>query len=299
LNIQKLILERQKWYEWKNIKPLRDSLYSLQDIENLEIDISDIIKINSQNISKEEKEKVYQFCLNLKPWRKGLFEVFGTFIDTEWKSFIKYNLLEKHFNLEGRDVADIGCNNGYYMFRMLKQKPKSLVGFDPSPLYKTQFDFINHYVKSNIVYEMLGVEHLPHYGKKFDVIFCLGVLYHRNDPVVMLKQLKQGLKKNGEIFLDTFIISGEEPFALCPNGSYLKIPNISFVPTLNALKNWCIKAGFNDIQVLHIKESRVEEQRKTSWINTQSLEDFLDPNDKTKTYEGHEAPKRAYLKLKI
>ena len=53
---------------------------------------------------------------------------------------------------------------------MLSQNPKKLVGFDPSALYKTQFDFINHFMKSDIVYEMLGVEHLPLYEHKFDTL---------------------------------------------------------------------------------------------------------------------------------
>ena len=57
------------------------------------------------------------------------------------------------------------------MFRMLEDKPKRLIGFDPSPLTLHQFEFINHFVKSDIVYEMLGVEHLEFYNHKFDFIF--------------------------------------------------------------------------------------------------------------------------------
>ena len=158
----------------------------------------------------------------MMPWRKGPFKLFDTFIDAEWQSNIKYNLLRKHFNLKDKRVADIGCNNGYYLFRMQEDKPKSLVGFDPSPLYKTQFDFINHFAKSEIVYELLGVEHLEFYEEKFDTIFCLGVLYHRSDPVAMLKQLFKALDKKGEVILDTFYIDGEEEMALCPESSYSK-----------------------------------------------------------------------------
>ena len=41
-----------------------------------------------------------------------------------------------------------------------------------------------------------------------------------------------------------------------------------------------------------------EEQRKTEWSFDQSLEDFLDENDKTKTVEGYPAPKRVYVKAR-
>ena len=173
-----------------------------------------------------------------------------------------------------------------------------MVGFDPSTLFKSQFDLINHYVKSDIVYELLGVEHLPYYEEKFDTIFCLGVLYHRSDPVAMIKALGQGLAQGGEIYLDTFIIEGDEPVALCPSGSYSKITNVYFVPTLNALENWCIRAGFNSFEVLGTVVTTSDEQRRTDWIESQSLEDFLDPADNTKTVEGYPAPMRGYVRIK-
>jgi tRNA (mo5U34)-methyltransferase len=37
----------------------------------------------------------------------------------------------------------------------------------------------------------------------------------------------------------------------------------------------------------------IEEQRKTNLMTTESLEDFLDPADPTKTIEGYQAPTRA------
>lgn len=184
------------------------------------------------------------------------------------------------------------------MFRFLEDRPKKVVGFDPSALFKTQFDFINRFAQTEIVYELLGVEHLPYYEEKFDVIFCLGVLYHRSDPVAMLKILRQGLEENGEVYLDTFIIDGDEPYALCPDDSYSKITNVYFVPTLSALENWCRRAGFKSFEVLGSVVTTSGEQRKTGWIESQSLEDFLDPDDSSKTVEGYPAPKRGYVRLK-
>jgi len=179
---------------------------------------------------------------------------------------------------------------------MLKHKPKKLIGFDPSAIYYSQFQFINHFVKSDIVYELLGVEHVEFYEHKFDTLFCLGVLYHRSDPVAMLKSLFKGLNKGGELILDTFMIDGEEEICLTPRDRYSKIPNIYFVPTVPALINWCTRAGFASVEVLETMVTETNEQRKTDWIDTQSLEDYLDPDDKTKTVEGYPAPKRVYIK---
>lgn len=287
--------EREKWMTWKNIAPLRDALNQLPLI-NTTVDLGNTVSLKTDNVvDMLELERVARLMM---PWRKGPFDLFGLFIDTEWRSDLKYNFLRPHFNLQGKKVADIGCNNGYYMFRFLEDSPAKVVGFDPSALFKSQFDLINHYVKSNIVYELLGVEHLPLYEEKFDVIFCLGVLYHRSDPIAMLKTLTQGLEKGGEVYLDTFIIDGDEPVALCPSESYSKITNVYFVPTLKALENWCMRAGFTSFEVLGTVLTTSDEQRKTDWIESQSLEDFLDPADSTKTVEGYPAPKRGYIRIK-
>jgi len=301
INLDSIRKERKKWLEWKNIKPMREALKQLKTIKlpnDLKITLDDWVSVGECDyLSKDEQNIIYNSARALIPWRKGPFDIYGLQIDSEWQSNLKYNLLRPYFNLENKCVADVGCNNGYYMFRMLEDKPKSLVGFDPSPLYKTQFDFINHFVKSDIVYELLGVEHVEFYEEKFDTIFCLGVLYHRSDPVAMLKQLYKGLDKKGEVILDTFYIKGEGEMALCPESSYSKIPNIYFVPTISALKNWCLRAGFESFEVLEISVTESNEQRKTEWIEGQSLEDFLDPNDSTKTVEGYPAPARVYVRL--
>ncbi len=292
MNLETLRKDRQKWMTWKNIAPLRKAIEDLEVVD-ASVSLEDVVTLDG----RFDEAQIFAAAKLLMPWRKGPFKIGETFIDSEWQSNIKYNLLRPYFDLKDKRVADIGCNNGYYMFRMLEEKPKALVGFDPSPLYKTQFDFINTFVKSEIVYELLGVEHLEFYEEKFDTIFCLGVLYHRSDPVAMLKQLYKGLDTKGEVILDTFYIEGEGEMALCPESSYSKIPNIYFVPTIKALKNWCLRAGFTSFEVLQTSVTQKNEQRKTEWIEGQSLEDFLDPQDNTKTVEGYPAPARVYVRL--
>lgn len=294
MDLNEIRKEREKWMLWKNIAPLREALHSLEE-GAFKVGLGDVVSIDAQNGELLHVENTAKL---MKPWRKGPFRLFDTYIDSEWRSDKKYNLLRKHFDLKDKRVADIGCNNGYYLFRMQEDAPNKLVGFDPSALYKTQFDFINHFAKSDIVYELLGVEHLEFYEEKFDVIFCLGVLYHRIDPIGMLKSLYKGLDKEGEVILDTFYIEGDDEICLCPRTAYSKIPNIYFVPTIKALENWCMRAGFDGFEVLETSVTTDEEQRKTEWIDGESLGDFLDKDDKNKTVEGYPAPARVYVKLK-
>jgi len=296
LDLNALRQERQKWLGWKNIAPLQEAIAKLPVLHASEIVSGDIVSITFEDITPAQEQQLYETARMLKPWRKGPFRISKTEIDSEWQSFIKYNLLEPHFDLEGKVVGDIGCNNGYYLFRMLSHHPKKLVGFDPSALTYSQFQYLNHFIQSEIVYELLGIEHVALYEHKFDVLFCLGVLYHRSDPVAMLKSLYKGLEAGGELILDTFMIDGEEEVCLTPRDRYSKIPNIYFIPTVPALKNWCYRAGFEHVEILDIKKTDLNEQRKTEWIDHQSLEHFLDPNDHTKTIEGYPAPQRVYLK---
>jgi tRNA (mo5U34)-methyltransferase len=279
MKLEELKKERQKCLEWKNVKPWYEQLKQIYSIkkDNINIENSDWFSVGKkEDLTKEEFELIEKTAKTLIPWRKGPFKIFGLEIDSEWQSNIKYNLIRPHFNLKDKVVADIGCNNGYYMFRMLEDKPKRLIGFDPSALTMLQFDFINHFAKTDIIYEKLGVEHLELYNHKFDFI----------------------LNKNGEILIDTFMIDGEQEVALTPNKRYSKIPNIYFIPTIPALKNWLIRTGFEQIEVLAVTTTTSEEQRKTQWSFDQSLEDFLDKDDNSKTVEGYPAPKRVYVKAR-
>lgn len=280
--------------EAKNIASLRHKIASIPK-DKYNITINDIIKIESSDI--EYKEDIINLAYELKPWRKGPFQIFDNLINSEWNSSIKYNIIKNHLNINNKIVADIGCNNGYYMFRMLELNPKKIIGFDPSAHCFCQFDFINHFIDSKIKFEMLGIQDLTYYDIKFDTILCLGVLYHRTNPIDCLKILKQALNLNGELILDCLIIDSIKPIALSPL-SYAKMKNVYFIPSISALKNWLERANFKDIEIIATKKTNLNEQRKTEWINGESLESFLDKNNPAKTIEGYQAPKRIYLKAK-
>jgi tRNA (mo5U34)-methyltransferase len=299
LDIEQLRQERLKCLEWKNIKPYWEAIQSLPPFELNQVHLEDTVKVNfKEKLSVEDEAYIYDTAKLMHPWRKGPFEISSTYIDSEWRSYLKYNLLRPHFNLKDKVVGDIGCNNGYYLFKMMEDEPKRLVGFDPSAVTYCQFKFLDYFIDSGIIYELLGVEHVQYYEHKFDVLFCLGVLYHRSDPIAMLKSLYKGLNKDGELILDTFMIDGEEEVCLTPRDRYSKMGNIYFIPTVSALKNWCYRAGFDEITVLDIVKTDSQEQRKTEWIKTESLQDFLDKEDQNKTVEGYPAPKRVYIKAK-
>ena len=296
MNLEYIKKENEKKLNSINIAPIREEIKNLTNI-TCKLAFSNSIDIKAK-INKKEEDILRQIAMRLRPWRKGPFRLFNIFIDSEWKSYIKFNIIKKHIDVKDKVILDLGCNNGYYMFKLLEEKPKELIGFDPSALYKTQFDFINFFIKSNIRYEMLGIEHLELYARKFDLILCLGVLYHRKDILRSLELLRRSLKKDGELILDSFYISSKKDICLVPDTRYSKIKNVYFIPSISALKNLSKRAGFKYFEVLAKRKTSLREQRKTIWIEGESLEDFLDKDNKNKTIEGYEAPKRVYIKLK-
>ncbi|WP_276890879.1 tRNA 5-methoxyuridine(34)/uridine 5-oxyacetic acid(34) synthase CmoB [Helicobacter japonicus] len=290
----------------KNIAPLLAQITTLPTIPaEFYSDNGIHIRALDTHLYAKHQYEINELAHKLKPWRKGPFFLFDTHIDSEWQSFIKWQILKPHCNLSGKKIADVGCNNGYYMFEMLlhnqKAMPESITGFDPSGIFKAQYDFINHFINAPLHFELLGVEDLAAFAQAhkspFDMIFCLGVLYHRLDPISTLKTLYQALNSGGELILDTLIYESESEICLSPAKSYAKMSNVYFIPSVSTLKGWCERAKFSSFEVLGFKPTTTQEQRHTQWVDSQSLDSFLNPTQ-TLTIEGYQAPLRGYFKVK-
>ena len=71
--------------------------------------------------------------------------------------------------------------------------------------------------------------------------------------------------------------------------------NVWFIPSTLMLERMLRRAGFTDVRTVDINVTSVEEQRATRWMQFQSLVDYLDEKDKTRTVEGYPAHTRAIL----
>ncbi|RMG39154.1 MAG: tRNA 5-methoxyuridine(34)/uridine 5-oxyacetic acid(34) synthase CmoB [Candidatus Dadabacteria bacterium] len=230
----------------------------------------------------------------LIPWRKGPFNLFGVEIDAEWRSDLKWERVLPHIDdMHGKLVADVGCNNGYYMFRMLQHKPALVAGFDPGGRCFYQFDLFQRFIHaSELIFELLGVDDLIYFPEVFDMVFCMGVVYHRRDPFGALRALKECLKPGGQLIFENLAIAGDEPYCLCPPDRYGKMKNVWFIPKEGAVEAWLKKVGFIDVKRVSSSVVTPEEQRQTRYAPWESLMDYLDPEDPHKTVEGYPAPIR-------
>ena len=233
----------------------------------------------------------------LHPWRKGPYNLFGIYIDTEWRSDWKWDRLKNHISpLNHRLVLDVGCGNGYHCWRMLGAGAKMVVGIDPLLLNVMQFQVVRKLHGEAPVYVLpLGIEDLPYGLKAFDTVFSMGVLYHRRSPIDHLLELRECLQPGGELVLETLVIDGGLGEALMPEGRYAKMRNVWFLPSCETLVSWLKRCGFKDIRLIDVTVTSVQEQRSTEWMQFHSLKDFLSAENPQLTCEGLPAPKRAII----
>ena len=233
----------------------------------------------------------------LHPWRKGPFRLYGLAIDAEWRSDRKWARLAPHIQpLAGRRVLDVGCGNGYYCLRMAGAGAAGVLGIDPTLLYVVQHQALRRYFPPLPVEVLpLSLEALPPGEAAFDTVFSMGVLYHRRSPLDHLAGLRALLRPGGELVLETLVIEGDARQALLPEGRYAKMRNVWFIPSPAALLGWLRRCGFRDARVVDVSITTPQEQRATAWMRFESLADFLDPADASRTVEGLPAPRRAIL----
>lgn len=270
----------------------------LPEITPSRIDLLNSVSAFSQPpLSPGRQQGIETRLRTLMPWRKGPYDLYGIKIDTEWHSDWKWQRVLPHITpLTGRSVLDVGCGNGYHLWRMIGEGAALAVGIDPMELFFCQFEAVRKLLGGDQRAHCLPltIEQLPEL-QAFDSVFSMGVLYHRRSPLDHLYQLKNQLIAGGELILETLVIDGDRQQVLVPGDRYAQMGNVYFIPSTEALENWLIKCGFIDVRIADLSVTSLAEQRRTSWMVNDSLAEFLNPDDRTKTIEGYPAPKRAVL----
>ena len=249
-------------------------------------------------LPEQIQQQLQTALMALSPWRKGPFQLFDVYIDTEWRSDWKWERVIPHLApLAGRTILDVGCGSGYHMWRMLGEGAARVLGVDPSRLFLMQFEAIKRYVGPQAPVHLLPMkmEDVPQRLQAFDTVFSMGVLYHRKSPLDHLQELHSALRSGGELVLETLVIEGELGEVLMPEDRYAMMRNVWFIPSPDTLMLWLRRSGFRNVRLVDLNRTTMDEQRPTEWMGFNSLKDFVDPNDPLKTIEGLPAPLRAVI----
>ena len=250
-----------------------------------------------QGLNERQTREIRAALLALAPWRKGPFDVAGIHIDSEWRSNLKWSRLHDAIDaLQGRNVLDVGCGNGYYAQQMHAAGAANVIGIDPTILYVMQYLAVSRFAPADNVHVLpLRSDELPQSRRAFDTCFSMGVLYHQRSPLEHLRQLRNQLRPAGQLVLETLYVPGEESYACTPAERYARMRNVWLLPTIAELTTWLNRSGFKNVEVADQSKTTVDEQRSTEWMPFESLAEGLDPDDPDKTVEGWPAPRRVIV----
>lgn len=250
-------------------------------------------------LDADARQVLWRCCSFFKPWKKGPWSLFGIDIDAEWRSDLKWQRLEKKLQgLRGKKIADIGCHNGYFMFRLAAHNPALVVGFEPNLRSYFNFHFLQRFARvEHLYFEPFGVAHLDHYPAFFDLVLCLGILYHHTDPVAILRSIHRSLAKGGRVLIDCQGIDSPTPTLLLPARRYAGASGIWYLPSKQALTHWLQRTNFRHIDFFYEGYLSSTEQRRTAWADIDSLADFVCHKKRT-TVEGYPAPWRMYVEAR-
>ncbi len=161
-------------------------------------------------------------------------------------------------DLTGRRVLDVGPWDGYFAFEM-ERRGADVTAIDYVDL--DTFRALHRAMKSRVKYHRMDVYEIdPKLHGTFDIVLCLGVLYHLKHPLLGLEKLCAVTVD--ECIVDTFVIDGET----WRQGVQPTLPFLEFYerdehggqldnwfgPTVGAVESLVRAAGFASAEVLRV-----------------------------------------------
>ena len=287
---------------WKQARASNhwSSLRNLLQEPNFKKLRADSIQLNNDAItlafpSSADTTHLRSICKALIPWRIGPYQLGGVAIDAEWRSHIKWERIAPILGpVANQRVGDIGASNGYFLFKLSQNNPEVALGFDPIDRCWLQFSVLQHLIRDpRVGFVPTGIMTLDAFPEFFDLLLCMGVIYHQRDPFLACKRLFHSIRRGGRVVLESLTIPESGSKLLIPKERYAKMRNAWAIPTAEALESLLLRAGFVATEIHRFGPITTTEQRRTEWAPYESLADFLDPLDPSRTIEGYPAPHSA------
>jgi len=161
-------------------------------------------------------------------------------------------------------VLDIGCNAGYFAFDAKDRGADYVCGVDLKSEYIEQAKFCAEVRNQDIDFRVLDIYELESIGRRFDLVFCVGILYHCKHLMLAVEQASRVTKKS--IIIET---------AIHPH--HIDLPLVRYVrssgyagahaegsarlpghwhPNITALKDMFYEQGFERVEDLFIDGGR-------------------------------------------
>lgn len=144
--------------------------------------------------------------------------------------------------LRGLNVLDVACNAGFYSFE-LARRGANVIGIDNSYEDIVRAKFAKKIMGvENVNFEIVDVDNAnQELSQKFDLVLCLGLLYHVEDPKSIINKMA---KLGDTVIFETIANVNSQEEKLFNDRT---ITSDGYVPTVPWLKNAFNEAGFTEI----------------------------------------------------
>lgn len=156
-------------------------------------------------------------------------------------------------SINGKCVLDIGCWTGGVSLILNKLGAK-VVAIDEIKKYTHALSYlVDSFGLENFDCKYLSLYDLEQANlvSKFDLVFCLGVIYHLSDPIIALRRIYNAMKPGGILCIESMSIDSAQ--SICEyEGPSRRKGNFGwnwFVPSPRAIFQLLDDTGFEDIKV--------------------------------------------------
>jgi tRNA (mo5U34)-methyltransferase len=154
-------------------------------------------------------------------------------------------------DLAGVTAIDIGTTNGAAAFELERHGAERVVAVDVKSPEHYGFTALRDFLGSEAEWRQASVYEVGSVlGETFDLVLCLGVLYHLRHPLLALDQIRA--LTGGEALIETAVLDAEmpelsgQPVARFYRGGELHGDSSNwFVPTVAGLIDWCESCGLH------------------------------------------------------
>lgn len=132
-------------------------------------------------------------------------------------------------DLSGLSVLDIGCNAGFYSIEMKRRGAARVLGIDNDARYLAQARLVADTLGVDIALKQCSVYDVASLGERFDLVLCMGLLYHLRHPLLALDLIREYVA--GEFLLFQTMQQGSDAAFPVPADHPFHLPGTFDPPT--------------------------------------------------------------------
>ena len=101
---------------------------------------------------------------------------------------------------------------------------------------------------------------------RFELVWCLGVLYHNVEQLRLLRRLYELTAENGMVVVESSttrnrLLAGRNVVELHWRETYRNVPTITHLPSRRAIASWLEMVGFSDVRIRDVYSRGLGRQR--------------------------------------